>query len=296
MKKILVPTDFSPWAQVAGDLAVQLAPFLNTGVDFLHRLYLPPLWDGYSEAEQKQFPFSRTQYEQMQDRFRRLQQRYEGHGVPLSTAYVSGDLIPAITQYKEDDGIYMIVMGSHGTEELSAKILGSNAQKVVRHAHCPVLVLKNETKVAGIKNIVFASDFKEEAERPYEWLMEFGRRMGSTLHLLHIMPYGQKEIPANVEERMNEFASRYPLKVHVHVEKDIELGVGIAYAAQQLGADMVALAHPQRSAFMRFLTGSVTEELVNQLDIPVLALNMPPQGFTEQGQELHEVKKLHLIQ
>jgi K+-sensing histidine kinase KdpD len=210
----------------------------------------------------------------------------------MTTSYASGDLIPAISRYVEEENVYMIVMGSHGTTELSAKILGSNAQKVIRHAHCPVLVVKREVPTQPFENILFASDFSKESEGPYKWLMEFANRMGAHLHLLYITPYGSKGIPEKIETRMQAFADIYPLKASVYCEKDFELGIGIAHAAEEIKADLISLAHPERSALLRFLTGSVAEELANQLETPVLSLNMPNAVSLEELQEMSQVRRV----
>ncbi|MEM8609574.1 MAG: universal stress protein [Myxococcota bacterium] len=48
----------------------------------------------------------------------------------------------ALCQIAEDEGADLLILGSHGRSGLSRAFLGSVAEKVVRHAHCPVLVVR----------------------------------------------------------------------------------------------------------------------------------------------------------
>ena len=47
--------------------------------------------------------------------------------------------------YAEAYEVDLIVMGSHGASGLNEWLIGSNAQKIVRLAHCPVLTIKNKS-------------------------------------------------------------------------------------------------------------------------------------------------------
>jgi nucleotide-binding universal stress UspA family protein len=55
-----------------------------------------------------------------------------------------GDPGQRITAYAEEVGADVIVMPSHGRTGLKRLLLGSVAERVLRLAHCPVLVLKSK--------------------------------------------------------------------------------------------------------------------------------------------------------
>ena len=48
----------------------------------------------------------------------------------------------AIVEIAEDEGVDLVIVGSHGRSGLSRAVLGSVAERVVRHAPCPVLVVR----------------------------------------------------------------------------------------------------------------------------------------------------------
>lgn len=53
-----------------------------------------------------------------------------------------GDPATQIVQFAEDEGVDLIVMGTHGRTGLKHLLMGSVAEHVLRHARCPVLVVR----------------------------------------------------------------------------------------------------------------------------------------------------------
>lgn len=290
-KKILVPTDFSRPALAAGDLAVELASLFNAEVHFFHKLNLPPKWDEYSEEEKARFPDSTYALRYMQNNFTNLRKRYAEQPVRISTTYSGGDLVPTISRYIDEEDIYMIIMGSHGRAGLEEIVFGSNAQKVVRNAHCPVLVMKQPLEKPDFNNVVFASDFRDEAREPFKRMLDFARRFNSHVHLLHIAAYPRFEASEEDIARMKEFAKDCPLAYTIHGVGDVEIDEGIEFFARKISADLVSIAHYGGSPLKRILTGSVSEALINHIDSPLLVLNTEKTRSTEGGKEENTVAK-----
>ncbi len=65
-----------------------------------------------------------------------------------------------ITERKVD----LVVMGTAGHSQLEEMIIGSNTEKVVRHAHCPVLAINNKPARKDFKNIVYATSMNKDEE------------------------------------------------------------------------------------------------------------------------------------
>ncbi|MFK7920391.1 MAG: universal stress protein [Bacteroidia bacterium] len=285
-KKILVPTDFSRPALAAGELAIELASLFNAEVHFFHKISLPPKWDDFSEEQKALYPEVGKRLKYMHNNFAALRKRYRDSHVKISTTYSGGDIVPTISRYIDEEEIYMIIMGSHGTSGLKEIVYGSNAQKIVRHAHCPVLVIKQPVDDASFKNVVFASDFSEEARGPFTKMLEFARRFNAHVHLLQIAAYPRFEVTEEDVVRMESFAADCPLPHTIHGVGDLAIGEGIEFFAKKYKADIVSLANYGGSVLKRALKGSVSESMVKHLDLPVLVLNtqntpyMPPEEET----------------
>ncbi|MEO0473674.1 MAG: universal stress protein [Bacteroidota bacterium] len=180
-----------------------------------------------------------------------------------------------MASYIDHEGVQMIIMGSNGASGWQETFFGSNAQKVIRFAHCPVLVIKHAiTKhPVSFRNIVFASDFEDQAIDAFDRLVEFGRHFGSRIHLLHVASYPEFDVSEEALMRMDRFVERCRLPVFKHGRGDINIEKGIEHFAIDNKADLVAVAHYGHQPFERMFNGSVSESLVNHLELPVLVLN-----------------------
>lgn len=65
-------------------------------------------------------------------------------GVEVERRVELGDVAAAICDVAAEIGADIIVVGSHGRGFLGRVVLGSTSEHVVRHAHCPVLVVRRE--------------------------------------------------------------------------------------------------------------------------------------------------------
>ena len=69
-------------------------------------------------------------------------------GLATEALVMMGDPREAIVQMAKDEGVDLVVVGSHGRSGVSKLLMGSVASHVVTHAPCSVLVVKNERNVA----------------------------------------------------------------------------------------------------------------------------------------------------
>ena len=141
VKHILVPTDFSEYADYALDYAIELARTLQARLTVVYVLHLSSLALGETspavlDATWKALEANAQQRTQMA--LARVQQA----GLQGASAIVEGIPFQAIIETAESRGIDLIVMGTHGRTGLTHVLMGSVAEKVVRLAPCPVLVTR----------------------------------------------------------------------------------------------------------------------------------------------------------
>ena len=87
-----------------------------------------------------------------------------------------------------------VVMGSHGASGAKELFVGSNAQKVLRDATVPVLIIKEKSKWP-VKNVVFASNFEEDVIEPFRTVVNFADLNESNIHLLYVnVPFSLKRL------------------------------------------------------------------------------------------------------
>ena len=140
---ILVPIDFSPTSEGVLSYAGLLATAFDAKLHVLHVLIPPDVhWFAPDVAATPRL------YEQMGETARErlaelVQNEARVAGVQAETATPIGVPFSEILRYAEANDINLIVMGSHGLTSLREKIMvGSVAEKVMRRAHCPVVIVR----------------------------------------------------------------------------------------------------------------------------------------------------------
>jgi nucleotide-binding universal stress UspA family protein len=137
-KLILNPTDGSLASERATFQAIYLAQLSGAEVLFLHVVETSSAW------------YTGTLYQQVVDQLRDLgDQVIEGameiaqrHGVEARSMIVDGHSGTAIVRVAEREEADVIVMGALGRSMVEEALVGSISRYVVRHAPCPVLVVK----------------------------------------------------------------------------------------------------------------------------------------------------------
>jgi nucleotide-binding universal stress UspA family protein len=141
-RKILVAVDESAFAARAADVGFDLARSLGAEVALIH--VVDPSIVAY--APEGGIPANELLTEAQQDGRRLLaafSQRAALQPPPLEFIHVgkSGtEIVKAAKEWPAD----LIVVGSHGRGRVERLLLGSVAEVVVRHAACPVLVVRAE--------------------------------------------------------------------------------------------------------------------------------------------------------
>lgn len=259
--QILVPTDFSDCANVAAETAIKLAKQSNATVHFLTVYDLLP----NQELEQKK-KFALTQ----------IGTKYANQGVTIKTTYLKGKFIETINEYIKVNDISLLVMGSHGASGLNEIMIGSNTQKIVRHVHCSVLVIKEKLETVDFKNIVFASDFSLKEKVVFERFLEFIQQFSNPhIHLVAVNTssfFSQPEFL--LRDAMKEFkkmTGEIPCTMNIQYNFNVENG--IEYFSETIDADLIVVSNYQKSMLRKLFIGSTVEALVNHSETPVLSLD-----------------------
>jgi universal stress protein A len=153
IRRILVPTDFSPNAQMAFNAGYHLASAVGAELNVLHVQEGSALRTAVKENLVQ--PRSSTSditeaVEELQDaRFAELTAGINRE-VPVRCVTVRGDPNATIVEYALDNKADLMVVGLRGSgavNKVRASLLGSVAQAMIRKSPCPVLVVRPDHKI-----------------------------------------------------------------------------------------------------------------------------------------------------
>jgi nucleotide-binding universal stress UspA family protein len=199
-----------------------------------------------------------------------------------------------IVRLAEGIGAGLVVVGSRGLSPLRRALLGSVSGSVVRHAHCPVLVVRGERlaeKGYPPGRVVLALDGSREAADAGRVAAEISNATGSELHLVYVSaaesPYypgpEMPEIGEGYLERLHERARDWVddqaerLKAEGVIVEAAHLRLGtpdreIVRLGEELGAGLIALGSRGLGGVRRALVGSVSDSVVRHAHCPVLVV------------------------
>ena len=139
-RKILVPTDFSEYADTALAYAVTLAAKLDATIHLVHAITVS--LGSFPEIGLAQAAWAiETSTKNAQEALDKRSAQY-GDQVPFAASVIDvGDARETINSIAAAIGADLIVLGTHGRRGLRRMVLGSVAESVVRSAPCPVLTV-----------------------------------------------------------------------------------------------------------------------------------------------------------
>lgn len=141
---ILLPTDFSECGNYALSYAASLARTFGSSIICLNVIEPIVPTVGYSGMADP-LPIADIT-EQLEDSAERelpkLAECEECAGLEIEELVVHGEAASEIVRVAKERDVDLIVISSHGRTGLGRILFGSTAEAVVRHAHCPVLVVK----------------------------------------------------------------------------------------------------------------------------------------------------------
>lgn len=271
MKKILVPCDFSDSAVQAFRFAVDIAIQCDGEVILLHVIELPVLHDTmlmpvlYFEAE-----FLKDLKAKAETNFNKLKMKWAKNGPKVSFLVEHGPIASTINKLAESKKADLIVMGTKGATGLREFFVGSNTEKIVRQAKMPVIAIKKYVKASSIKNIVFPNTLSTDQEDLTMKVKELQEFFNAKLHLVYInTPLNFHQDPSTLQQ-LRAFTKRFMIEnVTFNVFNDLNQESGVINFAHQIGADMIVMATHGRKGLNHLMSGSIAENIVNQIDCPI---------------------------
>jgi nucleotide-binding universal stress UspA family protein len=218
----------------------------------------------------------------------------------------SGNVIPIvrfgkpfleIIQVAKEKKVDLLAIGTHGRAGMDRVILGSVAERIVRKASCPVMVVRGR-KYVGFKRIIVPIDLSDCSRKALEYAAATARAHSSKLTILHVYegsfvePYVNaanseeeadeimKEIERVNETKYDEFLKTIDLS-GVEYEKLLKKGIpetDIVETAMEKQANLIVMGTHGRSGIKHILIGSTAEEVVRAVHCDIIIVK--PEKFS----------------
>lgn len=289
----MVPSDFSAHSRRALCLALQGYPFgagqERVAVEVLH-VVDDSLYEHLISADKVPDDSAIRSY--LDAEVERARRELADLGIkPViepSVRIVHGSPYEKIIERLEQDGVHGVMLGGQGHGGAAERLIGRTAQRVIRHAPCPVYVTRHHRSYSVPRRIVAAVDGSEQSRGVLVAARDLAQRADGSFSLLSVvespfLPYAGShsdmesvepllqaaigrvsEQLANLESSV--FESPQASKRHVAVGRTADAIVAFAEAEH---AGTVVVGSHGRTGLSRFLLGSIAEALASSSRVDV---------------------------
>lgn len=278
MKAILHLTDFSEVARNAYGYALALAKKLSADLHVAH------IYDRPYASIAYQGGLSAIVDSEMDAKIRReLTKHLEQYAASVSAEGVRiilhlwGDH----TVWRPDEylhkvpGTELIVMGTRGaTSVWHGGLFGTNTARLIRHSPIPVLAIHQKNSYTDFQKVLLPVDIFEEATLPLiKGVVEFLRPWAGAKIVLIVIntPYVFYDTPSidKFLGQVKDAISYDPMELRVYNDISVEEGLRQAMEAEK--ADLLVMGTHARKGLAQLLFGSITENVAQHLEYPLLA-------------------------
>ena len=272
--RILIPIGFSDQSMIALEQGFNLAKIKKSEIILLsvienqkkiESLFLD---DKTHELQQK-----------VNDKLVEVGKQYAAqYDIHVETMVAKGRVYEKIIEVAEMVNADLIVMGTNGTPKgVLKKVIGTNAERVVRLAHCPVITLKGKDHRNGCENIILPLDLGKQTKEKVTLAIEYARYWDATIRVVSVLLRDKQEIKDKLVRNLNQvekFISDADVECSselLEVEKGKGLVKSILEYEIKFESDLILIMTRQEDVFSNKL-GTVAREIIYQSEIPVMSI------------------------
>jgi nucleotide-binding universal stress UspA family protein len=275
MKNILVPIDFSKPSEYASKVAARIAKKTNATIYLIHLIELPRGVMDMGAGSSYSIPESMLYLRKIRKKILRFKDDIFSNDIKVEYFIKLNNPFEGIQKYADKIDADLIIMGSKGHSIFEEILIGSNTEKVVRSSKRPVLIVKKDIKKFKLKNLVFASNFKEENKEVFGKFVNFANTFDSKIHLLKVNTPANFQATSETIQKIKDFISDFNLQNYkINVYNDVSVEKGILNFSEEIKADLIALSTHGRSGLAHLFTGSVTKKISKNALRPMLTIKV----------------------
>jgi nucleotide-binding universal stress UspA family protein len=257
MKTIIVPTDFSPIADNAMRFAADMAANINAPLMLVHVYYIPVGLGELPVAFSSGDEMKKFSEEKLAERKSAIE-KIHGNKIKIYSEARMGTVVDQISELCNSIHPFAVVMGTRGAGKLERTLFGSSTLTAIKHLQVPVMIIPPDASFKPVKKIGLACDFKDVVTTtPEKEIHNVLKAFNAELHILNVDYKNQHFKPEtpeqsfllhnmlvdmnpvyhwlekeNIEEGLNEFATKNNIDILIIIPKKHHLLEGLFHKSQ----------------------------------------------------------------
>ncbi|QNL23110.1 universal stress protein [Hyphobacterium sp. CCMP332] len=162
----------------------------------------------------------------------------------------------------------MLLSATHGLNSLRDIVFGNVTQHLVNDSKIPVLSLPENYRISDSGRLLLISDFNVQEKSDFGNLRMLIDQLNLELHLLKIVDEGMAK-ETSIKSDIISYANSNKLKYdQMHIREGRTIEEGIHHFLEEFDISISAMATHARHGIKHFFLGSLTEELVDEINVP----------------------------
>ena len=278
--KILVPIDFYEQSMVALGQAVNLAKIKKSGIvllsvikeqSIMQTLFIDDTSDELKVKLKEKLDSIALEYSKK-------------HGINVDAMVSKGKIYEQINEVAEMISADLIVMGTNGSQGRSSKIIGSNAERVVRLSKCPVITIKGKDHRNGCENIILPIDLEKETKQKVTYALEYARYWNATIRVVSVVLRDNQAVRTKLTKNINQvknFIIKAGVKCTAELiegEKKQTLGDFVFEYGKRFDADLIMIMTKNEDSFSNTISDTA-RYIINNSEVPIMSIRPKESRF-----------------
>jgi len=277
--KILLATDFSSESQNALLFALSLAKRFESKFYIIHAIAA----EASITAGETWPPATEVMRRNAEESMAGLEATEEVKSFPHEVIIRPGDPWTTMSEVIKNENIDLVIMGTHGMGGLNKLILGSTAEKVIRHATCPVMTVGPHVRLLPLDRlgrILFATDFSAGSMQALAYAVSLAEEDRAELTLLHIIegkPASEAELVEWKRLDRERLSRLLPDDIDLAYKPDVEVEVGtpaedIVRLSDTRNADLIVMGSHAGGTMSTHVPWTTLHHVLQHAHCPVLTV------------------------
>lgn len=217
--------------------------------------------------------------EEVEHQFNQLISKYEKHLPKSRIDFIirEGKVYREVVNQAKDSDAWLIVAGTHGSSGFEELWIGSNANRIVTAAPCPVITIRGGVQIGrDLTKIVMPMDSTMETRQKVPFTAELAKMFNAEIHVLAMYTTSIENVRGTVMSYAKQ-AAKY-LKEHnvkhfiVELEAD-NIATTVMEYAKQAEANLLSIMTEQEKSASNIWLGPYAQQMVHHSPIPVLSIH-----------------------
>ncbi len=272
--KILVPIGFSEQSICALEQAINLAKINNSDIVLLSVI---------KEQSTIQSLFLDDNSEELKIKVKEkldslALEYHQKKNISIDTMIAKGKIYEQINIVADIISADLIVMGTNGSQGRKSSTIGSNAEKVVRLAKCPVITIKGKDHRKGCKNIILPLDMEKETKEKVTYALEYARYWDATVRVVSVLLEDNNLVKEKLTKNINQvrdFITKAGVNCTselVEGEKKQTLGDFVFEYSKKFEADLIIIMTKKEELSFSNNISVTARYIINNSEIPVMSV------------------------